>query len=167
MKALILYYTKTGHTLEAANAIAEGVTGAGGEVTLVSVSDFVPAAIAAYDVLVVGSPCWKGAVGAEGIADPVSKALASMGGEVLGKLCAGFAVNSGAGGEKTVQSIGAILNRMGCKRYYSGPVGKAGVPLSLWKGPSLKDSDLGRYREFGVELAKAGPVVPVNSAPQS
>jgi NAD(P)H dehydrogenase (quinone) len=154
MKALILYHTKTGHTLEAANAIAQGITDAGGEVTLASVKEFVPAAIADYDVLVVGSPCWKGSVGADGIAGPVDKALATIGGEVRGKLCAGFSVNAGAGGENTVRSLGAVLNHKGCQRYVAGPVARAGVPLSLWKGPAVKEEDLQRFRAFGAELAR-------------
>jgi flavodoxin len=155
MKALILYHTKTGHTLEAANAIAEGIGEAGGQSTLVSVKDFVPAAIAEYDVFVVGSPCWAGGIGREGIASLVKKALDSIDSEAHGMLCAGFSVNAGGGGENTVKSIGALLNRKGCKRYYGGPVGKAGVPLSLWKGPSLKEADLKRYRAFGAELVQA------------
>lgn len=167
MKALILYHTKTGHTLEAANAVAEGIDEAGGQPTLVSVKGFVPAAIAGYDVFVAGSPCWAGGVGREGIAGPVKKALDSIDNEVLGTLCAGFSVNAGGGGENTVKSIGALLNRKGCKRYYSGPVGKAGVPLSLWKGPSLKEADLERFRAFGAELVRACSVEPADPARQN
>ena len=40
MNAIILYYSKTGHTLDAANAVAEGIRGVGGRVDVVSVYDF-------------------------------------------------------------------------------------------------------------------------------
>jgi menaquinone-dependent protoporphyrinogen IX oxidase len=40
MKVLILYFTKTGHTLEAANSVAEGIKNAGSEVDLANVKAY-------------------------------------------------------------------------------------------------------------------------------
>lgn len=153
MNALLLYHTKTGHTLEAANAIVQGIQSAGGSVTLVLAKDFTPQTINQYDVLIVGSPCWGGSV-AHGIATPIADAIKKITGEIKGKLCAGFSVNSAFGGENTVKSIGARLKAKGCADYVAGPVAKAGATLSLWVGPAVKPEDLARYRTFGEDIVK-------------
>ncbi len=153
MNALIMYHSKTGHTLEAANAIAEGIRSAGGSATIVPAKNFIPTLINQYDVFIVGSPCWGGSI-ADGVATPVSHAIKSITVEVKNKLCAGFSVNAGYGGQSTVRSIGKRLQEKGCAKYVEGPVAKAGAPLSLWKGPAIKPADLDRYRAFGEELVK-------------
>jgi flavodoxin len=153
MRALLLYHTKTGHTLEAAEAIAKGITSAGSMVQLVPAKEFLPSQMADYNMLIVGSPCWGGSMGA-GISGPIQKALNGLSTEVKGKTCAGFSVNGGKGGLNTVRAMGAILNGKGCAKYISGPVAKAGAPLSLWKGPAVTEKDLLGYETFGIELAK-------------
>lgn len=153
MNALLLYHTKTGHTLEAANAIVQGIQSAGGSVTLVLAKDFTPQSINQYDVFIVGSPCWGGSV-ASGVAAPIAEAIKKITNEVRGKLCAGFSVHSSFGGESTVRSIGERLKAKGCADYVAGPVAKAGVTLSLWVGPAVKPEDLARYRTFGEDLVK-------------
>ncbi len=153
MNALLLYHTKTGHTLEAANAIVQGIQSAGGSVTLVLAKDFSPQTINQYDVLIVGSPCWGGSI-ANGISTPIADAINKITNEVTGKLCAGFSVNAGYGGQSTVKSIGERLKAKGCADYVAGPVAKAGAPLSMWVGPAVKKEDLDRYRAFGEDLVK-------------
>jgi flavodoxin len=153
MNALLLYYTKTGHTLEAAKAIVQGIQSAGGSVTLILAKDFTPQTINQYDVLIVGSPCWGGSI-ASGISTPVSDAINKITNEVAGKICAGFSVNAGYGGESTVKSIGERLKAKGCAEYVAGPVAKAGAPLSMWVGSAVKPEDLARYRAFGEDLVK-------------
>ena len=153
MNALLLYHSKTGHTLEAANAIVQGIQSAGGSVTLVLAKDFTPQTINQYDVLIVGSPCWAGSI-ASGISTPIADAINKITNEVTGKLCAGFSVNSAFGGQSTVRAIGERLKAKGCTDYVEGPVAKAGVPLSLWIGPAVKPEDLARYRTFGEDLVK-------------
>ncbi|KQC10462.1 MAG: hypothetical protein APR62_12110 [Smithella sp. SDB] len=153
MNALLVYHTKTGHTLEAANAIVQGIQSAGGSVTLVLAKDFIPQTINHYDVLIVGSPCWGGSV-ASGVAGPIADAIKKITNEVKGKLCAGFSVNSAFGGESTVRSIGERLKAKGCADYVAGPVAKAGATLSLWVGPAVKPEDIARYRTFGEDLVK-------------
>ena len=153
MNALLLYHTKTGHTLEAANAIVQGIQSAGGSVTLVLAKDFTPQTINQYDVLIVGSPCWGGSI-ANGIATPIADAINKITNEVTGKLCAGFSVNAGYGGQSTVKSLGERLKAKGCADYVAGPVAKAGSPLSLWVGSAVKPEDLARYRAFGEDLVK-------------
>ncbi|MBC8232120.1 flavodoxin domain-containing protein [bacterium] len=152
MKILLLYYTKTGHTLEAANATVTGIRSAGAEVDLVNVKDFNPGEMTNYDALIVASPCHAGSL-TEGIAKPIKKALQSLEPVALqGKRCGGISVNSGTGGERTVKSIGAILTAKGCQEYLPGPVAKAGVPLSLWKGPSVSHSDEAIFRTYGTQF---------------
>jgi len=153
MNALIMYHSKTGHTLEAANAIAEGIRSAGGSATIVPAKNFIPSAINQYDAFIVGSPCWGGSI-ADGVATPVSNAIKSITIEVKDKFCAGFSVNAGYGGHSTVRSIGKRLREKGCGKYVEGPVAKAGAPLSLWKGPAVKSEDLARYKAFGEDLVR-------------
>jgi flavodoxin len=151
MNALLLYHSRTGHTLEAANAIVQGIQAAGGSATLVTAKDFTPQMIHQYDVLIVGSPCWGGSI-ANGISTPISGAIKTITTEVTDKLCAGFSVNAGFGGKSTVKSMGERLKAKGCADYVEGPVAKAGAPLSMWIGPAVKPEDLDRYRAFGKDL---------------
>ena len=153
MNALLLYHTKTGHTLEAANAIIQGIQSAGGSVKLVLAKDFTPQTINQYDVLIVGSPCWGSSV-AHGIAAPIADAIKKITNEVTGKLCAGFSVNFAFGGESTVKSIGERLKAKGCADYVAGPVAKAGATLSLLVGPAVKPEDIASYRTFGEDIVK-------------
>ena len=77
MKVLILYFTKTGHTLEAANATASGIRSAGSEVNLQSTKDFRATELADYDALIVGSPCWGAAINNSGVAKPITTTTAN------------------------------------------------------------------------------------------
>lgn len=154
MKVLLLYYTKTGHTLEATNFTADGIKSAGSEVDMVNVKDFTPDILEKYDALIVASPCWTGALRKNrGIAFPLEKALEKLAPDSLkGKLTGGICVHSAAGGENTIRNIGIILGQKGIREYKPGPVGTAGVAFSLWKGPSLKPEDLERFKAFGSEF---------------
>lgn len=156
MKIIILYFTKTGHTLEAGNAVAEGIKSAGSEVDLVDVKNFSADKLSNYDALIIGSPCWTGSMRKkEGLAFPLKDALASLPSGILkGKKCGGFAVHAGNGGEVTVANIGVLLKEKGCENYISGHVARAGSPLSLWKGRSVSKEDLEIYKTFGSNFVK-------------
>ena len=150
MKILILYYTKTGHTLEAANATAEGIRGTGAEVDLVTVNNFEPAAVAEYDGLIVGSPCWAGSITSSGVPKVVRRAIDSLpSGCLKGKRSGGISVHARKGGETTVKTLGSLLSQKGCEDYRPGPVAKAGVPFSVWKGPSVVAQDEELFTTFG------------------
>ncbi len=153
MRVLILYHTKTGHTLEAANAAAEGIRGAGSTADLVAVSDFDAAKVKSYDALIIGSPCWWGSV-ATGIATPIREALDDLAsGALQGKGCGAISVASFAGAEKVVAGIGAIVGQKGCDEFRPGPTARAGLPLSLAKGPAVSADDQERFRAFGASFA--------------
>jgi flavodoxin len=150
MKIMILYFSKTGHTLEAANATAEGLRSAGAEVDLVALSDFAPEAIAQYDGLIVGSPCWAGSLPKSGVAKPLRKVLESLPANCLkGKRCGGISVHASKGGATTVGTLGRLTSQKVCEDYRPGPVAKGGSAMSLWKGPSVNTDDQERFKTFG------------------
>ena len=153
MKVLILYFSKTGHTLEAATATAGGIRSAGSQVELVTVDEFRASMIADYESLIIGSPCWAGSVTSTGVAKPVRRVLDSLPADCLtGKRCGGISVNSTTGGKTTVTHLGTLLTRKGCDDYRPGPVAKAGAPMSLWKGPSVGAEDSERFKAYGAEF---------------
>ena len=153
MKVLVLYFSKTGHTLEAANATAAGIRSVGSEADIVTAGDFQPSMIADCDALIVGSPCRSGSVTSTGVAKPIRRALDSLPGDCLaGRRCGGISVNSTTGGNTTVTHLGELVNEKGCADYRPGPVAKAGVPLSLWKGPSVSAEDSERFKAYGAEF---------------
>lgn len=153
MKVLILYFTKTGHTLEAAEATAAGIRSAGSVADIVTAADFA-ADLAGYDGLIVGSPCWNGAFGG-GIARPIVQVLDKLPPNALqGKRGGGISVYGGMGGENTVKAIGDVPARLGCENYEPGPAARAGTPLSLWKGPSVGSDDEERFRAYGAQFVK-------------
>ena len=157
MKVLILYYTKTGHILEAANPVIEGIRSAGSEVDLVNVKDFVADRLSDYDAFIVGSPCHAGSVSNKaGIAEPIKNALNELKADALkGKKCGGIAVSASRhGGKVTLDNIGKILINKGCDEYRPGPTAQAGVVLSLWKGPSVSVKDTELYKAYGAEFVK-------------
>jgi menaquinone-dependent protoporphyrinogen IX oxidase len=153
MKVLFLYYTKTGHTLEAAEAVCEGLKTAGCQVDMVNAAEFNPASLESCDAMIVGSPCWGGSYG-QGVSKPVRRALEKIGaGSLAGKPTGGISVNGNMGADNTIKTIGEILVQKGCGSFIHGPIAKAGAPLSLWTGPAIKPEDLERFRDFGRSFA--------------
>jgi len=61
MKAAVVYWSGTGNTEAMANAIAEGISGQGAEVTVFTASEFGADKVSEFDVLAFGCP----AMGAE------------------------------------------------------------------------------------------------------
>ena len=61
MKAAVVYWSGTGNTEAMANAIAEGISGKGAEVTVFTASEFGADKVSEFDVLAFGCP----AMGAE------------------------------------------------------------------------------------------------------
>jgi hypothetical protein len=150
MKILILYYSKTGHTLEAANATAEGIRSAGSEVNIVAVSDFKASSVADYDGIIVGSPCWAGSITGKGVAGPVTRAMNSLPvGCLKSKRCGGLSIHAKAGGQNTVMALGKLLSLKGCTDYRPGPVAQAGTPFSVLKGTSVSAEDAQVFNAYG------------------
>jgi flavodoxin len=156
-RALITCYTKTGHTQQAGEDIAEGLRGAGVEVVLKPVGKVEPTDLAGYDLIVVGSPCHAGSMRVlfSGIAGQVSDWLGSLSRNAFaGKAVAAFSVHCSLGGQATVQSLERLLTDMGGRVLIPGPAVKAGAPLSLWRGPDASAEDREKLRQFGRDLAR-------------
>jgi len=150
VKVLILYFTRTGHALEAANATAEGIRSAGSEADLITAQAFHSAQLAGYDALIVASPCWAGSAGRPILPKPIDRALkALVTDDLREKRCGGISVHAGIGGENTVQRIGELLMQKGCTEYRRGPAVRAGAPFSIWKGPSVSLQDEERFMTYG------------------
>ena len=64
-KVAVVYWSGTGNTEAMANAVAEGVTGAGGEAEVIQVSDFSAAKLDGFDAFAFGCP----AMGSEELED--------------------------------------------------------------------------------------------------
>jgi len=153
MRILVLYHSKTGHTLEAANATAEGIRSAGSEATIVAATDFQAGTVAEYDGLILGSPCWVGSITHSGVAKPLIQVVDALpAGCLEKKRCGGISVHSQTGGAHTVKALCELLSRKGCKDYRPGPAAKAGVPFSVWKGPSVSSQDEERFKAYGAQF---------------
>ncbi len=153
MRVLVLYHSKTGHTLEAVKATAEGIRSTGSEAKVVDVNNFSAKDLLEYEGLIFGSPCWAGSVALSGVATPLSEILDALPeGALEKKRCGGISVHSKMGGTRTVNSLGELLSHKGCDDYRPGPVAKAGVPFSLWTGPSVSSQDEERFRAYGAQF---------------
>ncbi len=154
MKVLIVYFSKTGHTEEAAQAIAQGIKEAGSDSTMVKSDEFSADLLPDYDALLIGSPCRLGGVSKKlGVAPVVKRMLLALPqGALSEKKCGGFSVHCAVGAEHAVINIGKIVATKGCENYIAGPVAAAGAPLSLWTGKAVAPEDRERFSAFGKEF---------------
>jgi flavodoxin len=157
MKTLIIYYSKTGHTLDAARDIAEGMKE---NQVIPEIRNYIEMKyrdLGNYDLILIGSPCHAGSTAPlrSGIARPLERFLKSIPRNFLqGKKAAAFSVNAGLGAGNTVRSLEKLLKRAGALVVYSpGPAVKAGAPLSLWRGPDYNSRDREKLRSFGKQVA--------------
>jgi len=139
--------------LEAANATTEGIRSAGSDANVVAVTDFTVDTISQYDGFILGSPCWAGSITHSGVAKPLGQVVDTLPADCLEqKRCGGISVHSKTGGLHTVKALGELLSRKGCKDYRPGLAAKAGVPFSLWKGPSVRPPDEERFKAYGAQF---------------
>jgi flavorubredoxin len=149
-KALVIYYTKTGHTATAAEAVARGLQSAKAEVTVKALSQVDPEELQEYSIIAVGSPTRGGKP-----ARKVKKFLKGLKRKSLkGKQATAFSSYAGFRGRKTVKRIRKLLKRKKAKVGVRGVAVKAGAPLSLWKGRDPSEKDIMRLEELGRKLAK-------------
>lgn len=128
MKAVVLYYTRTGVTEKMARTIASTLQEEGIPVDLYNVEHFSLDALPSYDLIVIGSPTYYGTMASE-----VKKFLdesVRFHGDLEGKVGGAFAssANPAGGNETTVLSIleallihGMIVKGMSEGSHY-GPV---------------------------------------------
>lgn len=157
-RALIVYHTKTGHTRQAAEDLAAGLTESSDVTVELKLAAAMPAVnLAAYDLIIVGSPCWAGSLRVlfSGVAGPIARWLGGLATDALkGKAVAAFSVNCSFGGHATVEGLEGLLSDLGGQVVVPGVVVKAGAPLSLWRGPDASAEDREKLRQFGRELAR-------------
>jgi len=109
-KALVIYYSRSGHTAKMAKAVAEGIGQAKVSVTVTEVGKAKVEDLKEADAIVVGSPCYYGCM-----AGPLKSFLdesVSHHGRLEGKVGGAFASSGmlGGGNETTVLSmINALL----------------------------------------------------------
>lgn len=102
IKAVVIYYSRTGTTKKMAEAVVEGAQEAGAEVELLSVEEATPDDLNKADVAVFGSPTYYGHS-----AGPIRKFFddtVRYHGKLEGKVGAAFASshNAGGGNETTI-----------------------------------------------------------------
>jgi len=105
MKALIVYYSRTGTTKKMAELIAEEARSAGLEIDLLSVSEVKPEQLLDYEGIIMGSPTYYGTLAAE-LKELLDRSI-SFHGKLDGKIGAAFssAANIAGGNESTILSI--------------------------------------------------------------
>jgi flavodoxin len=150
-KAMIIYYTKTGHTLDAAKDIAAGMKENNIIADIKDVKDVKINDLTHYDLILVRSPCHAGSIPfSSGIAGPIEQFLQSIPRDFLkGKKAGAFSVHSSFGGEKTVSSIEKRLQIAGADVVMPGPAVKAGAFMSLYRGPDYSRLDREKLQRFG------------------
>lgn len=149
-KALVVYHSKTGHTAEAAEAVARGLEAGKVSATVKHVSEVRPSEMDEYSVLAVGSPT-RGARPAR----VVKKFVKGLDRKALkGKKATVFSAYAGFRGKATLRRLRRLLRRRGAKVVLRGVAVKAGAPLSLWKGPQASPEDVARLEELGRKLAR-------------
>ena len=158
LKTIIIYYTKTGHTRDAAEDIAAGMEKNQVHPEIKNCQEIKYRDLADYDLILVGSPCHAGSTAPlfSGIARPLESFLKSIPKDFLQKKkAAAFSVNAGLGAKKTVESLEKLLKRAGAVVVYSpGPAVRAGAPLSLWRGPDYSSRDKDKLQRFGSEITR-------------
>ncbi|MFW6113666.1 MAG: flavodoxin family protein [Actinomycetota bacterium] len=151
-RALVVHYTKTGHTADAAEAVAKGLESGKVSPTIKPLSEVSGEDLADYPMIAVGSPTRGGRP-----ARKVKKFLRGLDKKALkGKTVAAFTAYSAVRGKATLRRLKRLLKRRKAKKVVRGVAVKAGAPLSLWKGPDASEEDKVRLEELGKKLAKKG-----------
>jgi NAD(P)H dehydrogenase (quinone) len=113
-KALVIYFSKTGHTARMAQAVAKGFESQRVSVTLVEVGKATNELLEGADAIVLGSPCYYGTMAAEMKAF-LDRSVA-LHGKLAGKVGGAFASSGmlGGGNETAVLSIveGLLIHGM-------------------------------------------------------
>jgi flavodoxin len=149
-EALVTYFTKTGHTASAAEAVGKGLESAKVKATVKPIGDVDADELAGYSIIAVGSPTRGGRP-----ARVVKKYLRGLDKKALkGKTATVFTSYAAMNGKSTLRHTRKLLKRKKAKVPLKGVAVKAGAPLSLWKGPEASEDDMNRLEEMGRLLAK-------------
>ena len=109
-KALVIYYSRSGHTAKMAEALSEGISKAKVSVTLVEAEKAKVDDLKEADAIIVGSPCYYGSMAGQ-LKSFLDESV-SLHGKLEGKVGGAFASSGmlGGGNETTVLSmVNALL----------------------------------------------------------
>ncbi len=154
MKTLIVFHSQSGHTLEAAYYLEQGLLGAGFEVIRSRPAEFKRKFLEESRVVLVGTPCHAGSVpGCNGISKPIRDFLGQLPENALkGRIALPFCVYSRYGGRKTLTAMSGLLGGLGADVVMPGIAVRAGSCLSLWSGPNISQIDAKALRDIGVRI---------------
>ena len=145
MRALVLYYSKTGNTRKVAEAIAAEL-----DARLRTIDD--PGDIAAFDLICIGTPVY--------LFSPAGKVKSFLRRlpRLDGKKVAGFCTMAAIGAKTTFYYMGKIAQEKGAKfigefacKASSGII--AGFGPKVWMKEHPNEEDLWRAKEFAKKLA--------------
>jgi NAD(P)H dehydrogenase (quinone) len=113
-KAIVIYYSRSGHTKEMAEIIAKSMIEADLQVECKSVNDVKAEDLLNYDAIVIGSPTYYGHM-----AGPIKQLfddIVTFHGKLDGKVGAAFtsSANIGGGNETTIMGIIEAMLIAGC-----------------------------------------------------
>ena len=146
MKAIVVYYSRTGNTRKIASVIAEEL-----EAELLRVEE--AGDVRAFDLICVGTPVYMG-----GPAGPIKRYLYKLP-ELRGKYAACFCTRAITGGRRTVRSMKDALEVKGAE-FIGGFISRASSGILFGFGPKLwarsrpNEKDLQRARKFAEGLKK-------------
>lgn len=105
LKAIVIFYSRTGNTKKMAESVAKGLEASGIEVTLKDVKEATAKELLAFDIIVMGSPTYYGGMAAE-LKQLLDNSV-KFHGKLDGKIGAAFSssANVGGGNETTVLDI--------------------------------------------------------------
>jgi flavodoxin len=150
MKAIGIYYSKTGHTLMGLERVQKGLESCGVEVKLVDVRKATDRDLEGMNIVIIGSPVHGG-----NAAKPVRKFLEDLSeGSMSNKICS---VISSAATGKTDRLMGYLSKRLealGAEKIVPGVGYKAGAILSLFKGREMGEEAKKQCYELGITLTK-------------
>jgi flavodoxin len=150
MKNIIIYETKFGNTKKAAEAIGEGISEGGHDVTVKHVKDIDLDEIKEFDLVVIGSPTYAGSH-----VPSIRKFISNLSDLNLeGKSIIAFDTHS-AGGEGTFLRKAVFkMEKQIRKKMPKMKILMNGLQVKVHgiKGP-LVDGELEKCKEFGKEIA--------------
>lgn len=150
MNICILYYSKTGHTLNAAKAISKGILENNNTSFIMNEKTFDLQKLKDADSIIIGTPCWAGSISSNGIAYPLKKVLKKLPDDIFeNKKCGYYALYAISGEQTTLRTLEKTLKEKGCTNINKGFSAKAGTPFSVTIGKSISESDLDLFKQYG------------------
>ncbi|MHA1786359.1 MAG: flavodoxin family protein [Candidatus Helarchaeota archaeon] len=148
MRAILIYHTVTGHTLQAIKNISEGLKSMEVECEIEKVPISNDINLSEFQIIVIGTPTH-----AFGPARKISNFIKKLPANSLNNMRVGIVICfAGMGGSRTLKTLKKKLIEKGAKEPIEEVEVKAGVPLSIVKGPEASEKDQKRCIEMGRKL---------------